>query len=160
MAPHAGRPGPVDLHLFGEGRHRRLWEVLGAHAHRVDGVDGVSFSVWAPNARAVRAVGDWNRWDGRADPLQPVGQSGIWNGFAAGPRVGSRSTSEILGADGALKLRADPMARESEHPPANASVVTRSSYGWGDDDWMIERAAADTVTRPLRIFEVHLGSWR
>jgi 1,4-alpha-glucan branching enzyme len=152
--------GPVDLHLIGEGRHRRLWEVLGAHVRTVDGVDGVTFAVWAPNARAVRAVGDWNSWDGRANRLQPAGVSGVWTGFVPGVGVGTRYKFEIVGADGSLRLRADPMARAAEAPPANASVVTHSMHEWGDGDWMGARSRRSPVDRPLRIYEVHLGSWR
>jgi len=154
-------PGPVDLHLIGEGRHRRLWDVLGAHVRMVDGVDGVSFTVWAPNARAVRVVGDWNNWDGRVTPLEPVESSGIWAGFVAGIGAGARYKFEVVGADGALKLRADPMARAAEVPPANASVVVgEPEHVWGDSDWLARRSAEDVVNRPLRIYEVHLGSWR
>ena len=152
--------GPVDLHLIGEGRHLRLWDILGAHVHAVDGVDGVAFAVWAPNARAVRVVGDWNRWDGRVDPLQPQGVSGVWAGFVPGVAVGTRYKFEIIGADGSLRLRADPMARRAEVPPSNASIVTESTHDWNDGDWLTARAAADPVRRPLRVYEVHLGSWR
>jgi 1,4-alpha-glucan branching enzyme len=152
--------GPVDLHLIGEGRHLRLWDVLGAHVRAVDGVDGVAFAVWAPNARAVRVVGDWNRWDGRVDPLQPQGVSGVWAGFVPGVAVGTRYKFEVIGADGSLRLRADPMARRAEVPPSNASIVTESTYDWNDGEWLTTRAAADPVRRPLRVYEVHLGSWR
>jgi 1,4-alpha-glucan branching enzyme len=152
--------GPVDLHLIGEGRHRRLWEVLGAHARTVDGVDGASFAVWAPNARAVRVVGDWNRWDGRADPLDPTGVSGVWSGFVPGIAVGTRYKYEIIGSDGSLRLRADPMARAAEMPPNNASVITASQHEWNDADWMTARRNTNPVQRPLRVYEVHLGSWR
>jgi 1,4-alpha-glucan branching enzyme len=157
MAPNLG---PVDLHLIGEGRHHRLWEALGAHVDRNDGVDGVRFAVWAPNARAVRAVGDWNSWDGRVDPLKPVGVSGVWAGFVPGIGAGTRYKFEIVGADGSLRLRADPMARAAEVPPANASVVTVSSHEWHDGDWMATRTATNPIDRPLRVYEVHLGSWR
>ena len=152
--------GDIDLFLFGEGTHRRLWEVLGAHVRTVGGVGGVTFAVWAPNARAVRVVGDWNQWDGRVDPLAPVGVSGIWAGFVPGIGAGERYKLEVEGADGRLMLRADPMARAAEHPPANASIVTDTDYTWADDEWMEARAAQDVVKRPMRIFEVHLGSWR
>jgi 1,4-alpha-glucan branching enzyme len=157
MAPHLG---PVDLHLIGEGRHHRLWEVLGAHVDTIDGVDGVRFAAWAPNARAVRAVGDWNSWDGRLDPLKAVGVSGVWAGFVPGVGAGTRYKFEIVGADGSLRLRADPMARAAEVPPANASVVTVSSHEWHDGDWMATRTATNPIDRPLRVYEVHLGSWR
>ena len=96
--------GPVDQHLIGEGRHRRLWEVLGAHLRTVDGVEGASFAVWAPNARAVRVVGDWNRWDGRVDPLEPQGVSGVWGGFVPGAAAGTRYKFEVIGADGSLRV--------------------------------------------------------
>jgi len=152
--------GPIDLHLIGEGRHRRLWDVLGAHLRTIDGVDGATFAVWAPNARAVRVVGDWNRWDGRVDPLQPMGVSGVWAGFVAGAAAGTRYKFEVIGADGSLRLRADPMARRAEVPPSNASVVADSSHDWNDTEWLSARAAADPVRRPLRVYEVHLGSWR
>jgi 1,4-alpha-glucan branching enzyme len=152
--------GPVDLHLIGEGRHLRLWDVLGAHQRTVDGVDGAAFAVWAPNARAVRVVGDWNRWDGRVDPLRPQGVSGVWAGFVAGVSVGTRYKYEIIGADGSLRLRADPMARRTEVPPSNASLLTASTHEWNDGEWLAARAAADPVRRPLRVYEVHLGSWR
>jgi 1,4-alpha-glucan branching enzyme len=152
--------GPVDLHLIGEGRHRRLWDVLGAHPRTVDGVDGTAFAVWAPNARAVRVVGDWNRWDGRVDPLQPQGVSGVWAGFVPGVLVGTRYKFEVIGADGSLRLRADPMARRAEVPPNNASIVADSTHEWSDHEWLVARAAADPVRRPLRVYEVHLGSWR
>ncbi|HEX9260309.1 MAG TPA: 1,4-alpha-glucan branching protein GlgB [Acidimicrobiales bacterium] len=152
--------GEVDRYLFNEGRHRRLWEVLGAHAMKVGGIEGTRFSVWAPNARAVRVVGDWNGWDGRIDPLAPVGVSGLWAGFVPGVGVGARYKFEIEGADGHLRLKADPMARASEVPPATASVVTTNTHVWGDRDWMTARAAQDVVRRPLRIYEVHLASWR
>jgi 1,4-alpha-glucan branching enzyme len=151
--------GAVDLHLIGEGRHRRLWEVLGSHYREVDGVIGASFAVWAPNARAVRVVGDWNAWDGRVDALAPVGSSGVWARFVPDVRPGRRYKYEVVGADGALKLRADPLAREAERPPSNASVVTKCRHLWGDAEWMSDRAVADSVTRPLRAYEVHLGSW-
>jgi 1,4-alpha-glucan branching enzyme len=152
--------GDVDLHLMGEGRHHRLWEVLGANVRTVGGVDGVLFAVWAPNARAVRVVGDWNSWDGRADPLEPQGVSGVWATFVPGVGDGAHYKFEVEGADGSLKLKADPVARRTEVPPSTASMVTTSSYGWGDAGWMAERAATDPVQRPLRIYEVHAASWR
>jgi 1,4-alpha-glucan branching enzyme len=152
--------GDVDIFLFGEGTHRRLWEVLGAHVRRVDGVEGVTFAVWAPNARAVRAVGEWNSWDGTVDPLQPVGVTGIWAAFVPGLGAGARYKYEVVGADGRLMLKADPMARQAEVPPSNASVVTESTYTWGDDDWVQRRNGEDVARRPLRVYELHIGSWR
>jgi 1,4-alpha-glucan branching enzyme len=147
-------PGDVDLHLFGEGNHRRLWEWLGAHVHG----DGVRFTVWAPNARAVRAVGDWDGW-GRGCQLQRVGSSGVWAGFAAGARAGQCYKLAVTGAEGTEALKADPMARQAECPPSNASVVAGlTGHVWHDDEWMAGRGHAPGF--PLRIYEVHLASWR
>ncbi len=153
--------GELDLHLVGEGRHERLWTVLGARVMRHQGVDGTAFSVWAPSARAVRVVGDWNGWDGRVHPLRTLGSSGVWELFVPEVGPGQRYKFEVVGADGALRLKADPVATATELPPANASVVYRSSYEWGDGDWMARRASS---TRPwderMSVYEVHLGSWR
>jgi 1,4-alpha-glucan branching enzyme len=145
--------GELDLYLFNEGRHRRLWEVLGAHP-QPDG--SCRFSVWAPNARAVRVVGDWNNWDGRVHPLAPQGSSGIWAAVVPGVGLGSRYKYELETADGSLVLKSDPMAQATEHPPATASVVTQSAYTWGDDRWQ----AGEGHPSGLRIYEVHLASWR
>ncbi|MGD9792385.1 MAG: 1,4-alpha-glucan branching protein GlgB [Acidimicrobiia bacterium] len=145
--------GELDLHLFNEGRHWRLWDLLGAH-RRSDG--SCLFSVWAPNARSVRVVGDWNDWDGRVNPLEPQGSSGIWAAAVADIALGARYKFEIEDANGQLQLKADPMAQATEPPPASASVVTSSDYTWSDDSWMATRRQ----TGPLRIYEVHLASWR
>ncbi|MGE0881745.1 MAG: 1,4-alpha-glucan branching protein GlgB [Acidimicrobiia bacterium] len=152
--------GEVDLHLIGEGRHRRLWTVLGSHVRAVDGVAGTAFAVWAPSARFVRVVGDFNAWDGRVHPMRLLGVSGVWELFVPGVGAGARYKYELIGAEGALKLRTDPMARRTEVPPATASIVCESSDEWDDEAWMRARAATDQVTRPLRAYEVHLGSWR
>ena len=145
----------VDLYLFGEGTHRRLWEMLGAHP-APDG--GVRFAVWAPNASAVYAVGDWNGWgDGTA--LQPQGDSGIWAGVCPDAAPGHRYKLAVVSVSGDTVLKADPMARSSECPPANASRVPYpSGHQWSDGDWMSGRSA--DAGRPLRVYEVHLGSWR
>jgi 1,4-alpha-glucan branching enzyme len=145
--------GELDLHLAGEGRHQRIYEHLGAHV--VD--NGVSFAVWAPNARRVSVVGDWNRWDGRTDPLEPIGSSGIWTTVVAEAAAGSRYKFELEGADGHLRLKADPYARAAEVPPATASIVYASGYRWTDDDWLARRA--DPHPRPMSIYEAHLPSW-
>jgi 1,4-alpha-glucan branching enzyme len=145
----------LDLFLFGEGTHRRLWSFLGAHALPVG---GVRFSVWAPNAQAVYAVGDWNGW-GDGTPLQPQGSSGIWAGICAEAAAGHRYKLAVVGSDGVSRLKADPMARHTEVPPSNASVVaTPDDYTWADQDWMLNRSIRHGS--PLRIYEVHLGSWR
>ncbi len=152
--------GEVDLFLFGEGRHHRLWELLGAHLRTVGGVDGATFAVWAPNARAVRVVGDWNLWDGRVDRLEPVGVSGLWAAFVPGLVEGARYKFELEGADGRLRLKADPLARACEVPPSNASILTRSTHVWGDGAWVATHRIDGPLARPMRTYEAHLGSWR
>lgn len=152
--------GELDLHLIGEGRHERLWEVLGSHLRDVDGVPGASFAVWAPNARGVRVLGDFSFWDGRTHPMRSLGSSGIWELFVPGVTLGARYKYEVFGADGVRRQKADPMARATEVPPATASVVTTAAYDWGDADWMARRARATPHTEPMSIYEVHLASWR
>jgi 1,4-alpha-glucan branching enzyme len=153
--------GELDLHLFGEGRHNRLWEVLGAHPRVHDGMAGVSFAVWAPNAKAVRVVGDWNFWDGRVHPMRSLGSSGVWELFIPGVGVGARYKYEIISSTGELILKTDPMAFEMEVPPATASVVVdRSSFEWRDSEWLTSRANEDLLRKPMSVYELHLGSWR
>jgi 1,4-alpha-glucan branching enzyme len=163
MSPAVSTPvlGDIDLHLIGEGRHWRLWEVLGAHVRTIDGADGVSFAVWAPNARRVSVVGDWNHWRIGVDMLEPQGRSGVWARFVAGAVEGARYKFAVEGVDGQVRLKADPLARACERPPATASIVTTSRHAWGDQAWMRDRAAMDPAAlRPMRIYEVHAGSWR
>ncbi|WP_432506144.1 1,4-alpha-glucan branching protein GlgB [Kineococcus arenarius] len=156
--------GEVDLHLIGEGRHEQLWDVLGAHVRHWQGpmgpVDGTAFAVWAPNAQAVRVVGDHNHWNGRTDSMRSLGSSGVWELFVPGVGAGSRYKFEILGQDGHWRQKADPMAQATEVPPATASVVAESGYEWGDADWLTKRSASDPHAGPISIYEVHLGSWR
>jgi 1,4-alpha-glucan branching enzyme len=153
----SGGLGELDLYLLGEGRHEQLYERLGAHC--LDG-GGVRFAVWAPNAKAVSVVGDWNYWSEGADPLHPVGPSGVWEGTAANAVEGQRYKLSIHGSDGATRLKADPYATYAEVPPENASVVYRSRYGWNDGDWLARRRSEEPLSRPLSIYEVHAGSWR
>jgi 1,4-alpha-glucan branching enzyme len=152
--------GELDQHLYGEGRHERLWRVLGAHERTIDGVAGTAFAVWAPNARAVRVVGDFNRWDGRLHPMRALGSSGIWELFVPGVGAGARYKYELVTAEGALVLKADPLAFATENPPATASVVFTSTYDWGDQAWLAEREGRDHLHGPMSVYEVHLGSWR
>jgi 1,4-alpha-glucan branching enzyme len=152
--------GELDQHLIAEGRHQRLWERLGAHAVTLDGVAGTAFAVWAPNARSVRVVGDFNGWDGRMHPMRVLGSSGIWELFVPGVGAGAKYKYEVLGADGALVLKADPLARATERPPATASVVDASSYGWQDQAWMAARGECQRIDQRISIYELHLGSWR
>ena len=152
-------PGQLDVYLFNEGRHRRLWQLLGAHV--VDPGDpgqGVRFTVWAPNAKMVYAVGDWNQW-GDGTPMVPVESSGIWMAVEPSARVGHRYKLAVVHQSGRTVLKADPMARQTEHPPENSSVVVGpSEHQWADDAWMSSRTNAPSA--PLRVYEVHLGSWR
>ncbi|MBW3084534.1 1,4-alpha-glucan branching enzyme GlgB [Austwickia sp. TVS 96-490-7B] len=157
--------GEIDLHLIGEGRHEELWKVLGSHLRRYDGpmgsVAGTSFAVWAPHARAVRVVGDFNTWDGSCHPMRALGSSGVWELFVPGIGENTLYKYEILGADGYRRTKADPLARATECPPATASVVTASTYQWQDESWMEARASrSDPQKQPMSIYEVHLGSWR
>jgi 1,4-alpha-glucan branching enzyme len=152
--------GELDQHLIAEGRHQRLWERLGARPLVLDGVAGTAFAVWAPNARSVRVVGDFNRWDGRMHPMRMLGASGIWELFVPGVDAGEKYKYEVLGADGALVLKADPLARRTERQPATASVVEASDYRWDDDEWMRRRGERQSVASRISIYELHLGSWR
>ncbi|MET8985466.1 1,4-alpha-glucan branching protein GlgB [Nonomuraea wenchangensis] len=152
--------GEVDLHLIGEGRHERLWEALGARVMRHEDTDGVAFSVWAPNARGIRVIGDFNHWDGTAYPMRSLGRSGVWELFVPGLGAGQRYKYQVLGADGTWREKADPMARRTEVPPMTASVVDKSDYSWQDDAWLVERRESHAQARPMSIYEVHLGSWR
>jgi 1,4-alpha-glucan branching enzyme len=152
--------GDVDLHLIGEGRHERLWEVMGARPRVHQGTVGTSFAVWAPAARSVRVVGDWNGWDGRIHPMRSMGASGVWEIFVPAVGAGARYKFEVLGVDGRLRLKADPWAFATEVPPGTAGVVYESSYRWGDEDWLRSRPVFDGVADRISIYEVHLGSWR
>jgi 1,4-alpha-glucan branching enzyme len=160
--PYAFLPtlGEADLYYFGEGTHRRLWEVLGSHLRSVDGVDGASFAVWAPNARRVSVIGDFCGWDGRLLPMRSLGTSGVFELFVPGVCAGARYKYEIKTASGELRIKADPFAFACEHPPANASIVTSSTYEWRDGAWMTARRTRDPVREAMAIYEVHLGSWR
>jgi 1,4-alpha-glucan branching enzyme len=157
--------GDVDLHLINEGRHERLWDVLGAHVHHYSGplgdtVSGTSFAVWAPSGRGVRVKGDFNSWDGREHPMRQLGSSGIWELFVPGTGSGTAYKFAILGADGQWREKADPMAYAAEVPPQTASKVFESSYSWGDDAWMDDRPQRRPVTEAMSVYELHLASWK
>ena len=156
--------GEMDLHLIGEGRHELLWSVLGAHVRTYDGlgptVTGTSFAVWAPNARAVAVVGDFNGWDGSQGSMRSLGSSGVWELFLPGVGAGTLYKFDILGQDGHRTLKADPMARAAQRPPETASQVTESSYAWQDKAWMQARADIEWHAAAMSIYEVHLESWR
>jgi len=153
--------GELDEYLLGEGTHRRLWTVLGGHVITHEGVAGVHFAVWAPNAERVSVVGDFNIWDGRRHPMRRRGATGVWETFVPGLGEGATYKYEILGAGGQmLPLKSDPVGFGSEHPPANASVVRTISGDWSDAGWMASRGGAQNIEAPISVYEVHLGSWR
>ncbi|MBV9409064.1 MAG: 1,4-alpha-glucan branching protein GlgB, partial [Candidatus Eremiobacteraeota bacterium] len=154
--------GDLDAWLFAQGNHLELYRVLGAHPDVVDGVQGTRFAVWAPNARRVSVVGDWNHWDGRVHPMRLRREAGVWEIFLPAVGAGARYKYEIIGASGELlPLRADPFAFRSERRPANASVVTApSEYGWNDEAWLHGRGEKQRRDAPIQIYEVHLGSWK
>ena len=156
--------GELDEHLIREGRHELLWEVLGAHVRRYETprgqVAGVSFAVWAPNARGVKVTGDFESWEARVYPMRSLGSSGVWEIFIPDVPVGTRYRFHVLGADGTWREKSDPLAFATEVPPLNASVVTESTYSWADEAWLADRAAGSWHERPMSAYEVHLGSWR
>ncbi|MGP3696498.1 1,4-alpha-glucan branching protein GlgB [Rhodobacter sp. NSM] len=154
--------GEMDEYLLGEGTHRRLWRVLGAHPIRHEGVEGTHFALWAPNAERVSVVGDFNIWDGRRHPMRRRGPTGVWEIFLPGVGEGAAYKFEIRGPGGhLLPLKADPVGFGSEHPPRTASVVRAlGSADWRDGDWMAGRASRHSVDAPISIYEVHLGSWK
>jgi 1,4-alpha-glucan branching enzyme len=160
--PYAFLPtlGDVDIHLLAEGRHEHLYERLGGHPREIDGVGGTSFAVWAPAARSVSVVGDFNSWDGRLNPMRSLGASGVWELFVPDVGEGAHYKYEIRTHAGQLGCRADPVAFEAELPPGTNSIVHRSRHVWRDADWLRSREAGDPIAGPTTIYEVHLGSWR
>ena len=151
--------GEMDTHLFNSGDHRRVWEKLGAHYRRIDGVPGVAFGVWAPSARRVSVTGDFCGWDGRLFPMRQLGSSGVFELFVPDVKPGALYKYEIKTTEGALRLKSDPYAQSMEGPPGNASRVVDSSYVWSDDVWMGERGNRDPHREPFAACEIHLGSW-
>ena len=152
--------GELDLHLIAEGRHEELWRVLGAHPRQIDGVAGVAFAVWAPSAQSVSVVGDWNGWDGMAQPMRSLGGAGVWELFVPDIAAGVRYKFEVHSQSGALTAKSDPMASATEAPPRTASIVAESTHRWADGRWMEARRTRQPWREPVSIYEVHLGSWR
>ncbi len=149
-----------DLDLFRAGHHLHLGDILGAHVLTVDGVTGVRFAVWAPNAARVSVVGDWNRFDGTAHPMRPRTGYGVWELFIPGLPPGQLYKYEIRTLHGGVRVKADPMAWQAEPPPATASVIPQpDAYVWNDQGWIVQRATRDHLKQPLAVYEVHLGSW-
>jgi 1,4-alpha-glucan branching enzyme len=154
--------GELDLHLLGEGNHLASYRKLGAHPIVHEGVEGVAFAVWAPNARRASVVGDFNDWDGRRMPMRHRQGTGFWELFVPCLRSGSLYKYEMLGPDGnLLPLKADPYAQRTETPPRTASVIAAPSrHVWLDGGWLAERARNNDRVAPIAIYEAHLGSWR
>ena len=153
--------GDMDLHFFGEGTHERLFEKMGAHPGVHEGVEGVSFTVWAPNASRVSVVGDFNSWDGRRNPMRLRHSQGVWELFIPGLKPGALYKYELKNRDGhLLPLKADPFAFRAETPPHTASMVHGLlNYQWHDKEWMDFRQKGEDAAKPVSIYEVHLGSW-
>jgi 1,4-alpha-glucan branching enzyme len=152
--------GDLDLYLFGQGRHEHLWRMLGAHLRTHQGATGVSFAVWAPNARSVRLAGEFNFWQGRMHPMRRLGSSGVWELFVPGITTGTQYKFEILEPGGRVVQRADPFAFATEVPPRTGSVVYDSKHQWSDEEWLERRSKTDLHNAPFSVYEVHLGSWR
>ncbi|HEX4025509.1 MAG TPA: 1,4-alpha-glucan branching protein GlgB [Steroidobacteraceae bacterium] len=153
--------GAEDLQAFAAGTHASAWEFLGAHALRIDDIDGVRFAVWAPNAERVSVVGPFCHWDGRRYPMRVLGSSGVWEIFLPGIAAGELYKYEIRNrAHGTVLLKSDPYAQACERRPATASRVYCSGHVWADGAWMQARAARDWLRSPLSIYELHAGSWR
>ncbi|WP_297469533.1 1,4-alpha-glucan branching protein GlgB [Acidithiobacillus sp.] len=153
--------GDLEVYLFGEGRLYEAYRHLGAHRRHHEGVDGVLFAVWAPNAGRVSVVGDFNDWDGRAHPMRARGQSGIWELFIPDLAIGEIYKFEIRHRDsGAVFVKTDPYAHAFELRPSTAARVVENDHVWADQDWMAARAGQDWQHAPMNIYEVHLGSWQ
>ncbi len=150
-----------DLYLFNEGSHYRLYDKLGAHPMNMDGVEGTYFAVWAPNARQVFVIGEFNGWDRSSHPLRSRGQSGIWEGFISNVGKGTIYKYYLLSRYRGYQVeKADPLALYSEIPPRTASIVWELDYAWGDQAWTEKRCERNALDAPISIYEVHLGSWR
>jgi 1,4-alpha-glucan branching enzyme len=152
--------GELDLHLIAEGSHRQLWRRLGARVMEHDGVPGTAFAVWAPNARGVHLVCDANQWDARTLPMRALGGSGVWELFLPAAGAGTRYKFQITRPDLHQMLKADPLAKACERPPATASVVAESAHQWKDSVWMKQRSQRHSPQEAMAVYEVHLGSWR
>lgn len=153
--------GDMDLHLFNEGQHLQLYKILGAHWRTIQGISGVSFALWAPNAKRVSLLGEFNRWDGRLFPMRSMGSSGIWELFVPGLKPGGLYKFEIKTQDGHLRIKTDPLAFFMELPPAMcARIWDLSQYQWQDSEWLEKRTRRDWRASPMVIYECHLGSFR
>jgi len=152
--------GELDLHLLGEGRDHHIYDHLGAHVREMEGVAGVSFALWAPNAAGVSVVGDFNGWDGRFHAMRCLGAVGVWELFIPGLEAGQRYKYELRTGGGHVLLKADPLATATELPPATASVIHTPAHRFRDGAWLKAQRESDPLRRPMSIYEVHLASWR
>ncbi len=151
---------PIDVSLFNEGQHYNIYEKMGAHPLTVDGVEGVMFAVWAPNAERVSVVGNFNNWDGRRHPMRKIDYSGIFEIFIPGKYIGEIYKYEVCAKSGQIFMKSDPYGFSSELRPANASRVVDLSYNWKDSKWMQERAVKDIKAAPMSVYEMHMGAWK
>jgi 1,4-alpha-glucan branching enzyme len=150
-----------DRYLIGEGKHLELYTRLGAHPRVIDGRSGINFAVWAPNARTVQIVGDFNGWDGRGHAARVHANLGVWELFVPEARVGDKYKFRVLTQQGEWVDKCDPLAFAAELPPLTASIITDlNSYHWNDGEWMSHRANSQPLRQPMNVFEVHLGSWQ
>ena len=154
-----------DLHLIGEGRHERLWEVLGAnertYSTSMGEVSGTAFAVWAPNAQGVAVVGDFCAWNPNQWPMRSLGATGVWEVFIPGIGAGTQYKFTIQGADGSVIDKADPLAKQTVAPPETVSVVAGvTEYEWSDHEWMAARPGVDATNAPMSVYECHIGSWK
>ncbi|NNG14685.1 MAG: 1,4-alpha-glucan branching protein GlgB, partial [Gammaproteobacteria bacterium] len=151
-----------DLHLFAEGRHFHIYNILGAHKKRIDGISGVHFATWAPNAERVSVVGDFNDWDGQRHPMMSRGGNGVWELFIPGLDSSALYKYEIRNRDsGEVLSKTDPYAQQMELRPRTASVITeQTDFAWQDEAWLAQRKDSDWLHEPLSIYECHLGSWQ
>ena len=153
--------GETDLFLFNQGNHHHLGDVLGAHVRVLDGVSGVAFAVWAPNAQRISVVGDFNQWDGRRHTMRQLGSSGVWELFIPGVGEGALYQFEILDANGVVKINTDPFGTHFEQAPKHAAVVWNTrKFSWSDDAWLKQRRESNPLKSPMSIYEVHIGSWK
>ncbi|HKY26349.1 MAG TPA: hypothetical protein VJM12_00230, partial [Pyrinomonadaceae bacterium] len=152
--------GDIDLHLFGEGKHERIYDKLGAHPMTHERRRGVAFAVWAPQASTVSVVGNFNQWDGSKNPMRRLGRSGVWELFIPRLKTGELYKFEIKSPGLGTFLKADPYAFMMEVPPDTSSIIFKSKYRFRDRAWLRKRAKRQHFRQPLSIYEVHFGSWR
>ncbi len=161
---HLPTVGELDLHLISEGRHEKLWEVLGSRVLSVSGElgnsVGTAFALWAPNAQAVRVAGDFNHWSGGAHAMRNMGSSGVWELFIPEVASGTKYKYEILTKSGSWISKIDPLGNYFEHPPLTASIVHESTHRWSDQSWLEARTKRDALKSPMSVYEMHLGSWK